>query len=122
MSKTKKNWTHIDQFGAQPSGARTHERPVSPPDETQVALATEWLARFASPRKSIDAQQSSYNHKHRVEEWLRADGRPTYIANGAFIVAALRAGFTAKRACPDSPNVCFAMGVRKDGARLALGS
>ncbi len=80
------------------------------PNEAEVRACLDWLAAHASPSKTIRARSHSYRLKHDVERWLRASGSTleatdalgrvfvgAYVSNGAFIAAAIRAGYRAKR-------------------------
>ena len=49
----------------------------------------------------------SYVLKHRVEDWTKLEGRQEYVANGAFIVAAIREGYRAIQDEPGSLNARF---------------
>ncbi|HMN15871.1 MAG TPA: hypothetical protein PKD55_26435 [Bellilinea sp.] len=63
----------------------------------------------ALKRKTINARHSSYGLKHMTEDFMGRlpDVSNTYVANGAFICAAIHLGFDVAPAGPDSPNVCF---------------
>ncbi len=66
--------------------------------------------RHVDRRKSINRKMSSYGLKHEAEAFLRSlTDRPSnaYVANGAFICAALHLGFEMQRAHLSSPNVYF---------------
>ena len=91
------------------SGLPTTRVPAgSPPPEDQVALCTRWLTLFARASRREIRRRHSYHLKHRVEHWLRnIDYEVPYVCNGAFIVAALRAGFRARRTHDNSPNAYF---------------
>ncbi len=73
----------------------------------EVSLYMEWLDGIrATKRIPRDVNASSgYNFKHRVEDWLRAQGRPCYISNGSFIAAAIGTG--RYRFAIRDWNVCF---------------
>jgi hypothetical protein len=67
-------------------------------DPTQVDTCTRWLALYAEPSMRVGRVQerrSSYGLKHAVESWTAEHGARQYIANGAFIVAALNSGIEA---------------------------
>lgn len=71
---------------------RTHPKFVS-----QVQRATDWIKR-QSPIKSFNTRHSSYGYKHMVESWWRQKnemfrGPDSYVANGAFIAAAVGLGW-----------------------------
>ena len=78
------------------------------PDETQIAACQAWLRANARPTKTIRPRPYSYALKHVVEAALGGPGR-AYISNGAFIVAALREGYRARRCSWTSPNAHFNM-------------
>ena len=65
------------------------------PDPEQVRICEDWLATFGKPRKTFNRQSYSYSLKHTVERWA---GR--YVTNGAFLLAAHRAGYKIQ---PESP-------------------
>jgi hypothetical protein len=69
----------------------------------EVDRATRFIQDHAIPRATSNRRQGSYGLKHVAE---RATGR--YISNGAFILAALRLGYAARR-FPNSPNCAFNM-------------
>lgn len=74
--------------------------------------ACRYLAHM-NKRKTINSFSSSYGLKHRVEEFIERMGDETpYIANGAFICAAIHMGFNYKQGSYGSPNVFFNMSVR----------
>jgi hypothetical protein len=58
-------------------------------------------------RKTINRGYGSYGLKHRAERYLRelADVRNPYVANGAFICAAVHMGFEFKPIGEGNPNV-----------------
>lgn len=71
--------------------------------------AADWLAQFPEVKK-INENRTSYALKHLFSSEMRSElGRGSYIENGAFIAAAIHAGFECK-AYPPSPNVCFNIG------------
>lgn len=68
--------------------------------------------RHVEKRKTVNRKMTSYCLKHQAEGFLRSlKDRPTnaYVANGAFICAALHLGFEMQRAGLSSPNVYFNM-------------
>ena len=70
----------------------------------EVEQCVAWLSGVRAVR-TIQRFPSSYTFKHSVEGWLRRQGRPAYIANGAFVAAAVGTGrypFAIQE-----PNVCF---------------
>jgi hypothetical protein len=61
-------------------------------DETQAfAACLTWLAA-CKKRNTVSAGESSYGYKHRVEKCFSEIG--VYVPNGAFIAAAIHAGFS----------------------------
>lgn len=74
----------------------------------QIDACRCWLRSFTKPAKRTGGQCTSYNFKHRVEEWLgKKKVRDSYICNGAFIVAAILEGYAAYQIWPRSPNAVF---------------
>ena len=74
----------------------------------------EHFLQFVTKRKTVNTNFGSYGLKHRVERFLKVQTNPlenTYVANGAFICAALHLGFEMK-VYGDSPNVTFNMSSR----------
>lgn len=93
------------------------------PRREHVARAALWIEEFAEPAAGIDYQYRSYALKHAAERWWQTTrpGRPYYVSNGAFIVAALDAGYAA-RAVRGGVDAAFAMKLpgRRDTARRRL--
>lgn len=89
----------------------------------QVGKCLEYLALVRKTRTARPADgrstPGSYGLKHDVEAWLAARGKTDdngYIGNGAFIVAALVAGFPLHRSEPGrSPNC--SVGVNREDVR-----
>jgi hypothetical protein len=77
--------------------------------------ACEFL-RHVKPRKTINRNAgSSYGLKHAVEFYQRHRVNPPedcYVANGAFICAAVHMGFRYERPSDKGPNVWFNMSLR----------
>lgn len=75
-------------------------------DECNRALR---FLTHAVKRKTINARHSSYGLKHMAEDYLESlsDVSNSYVANGAFICAAIHLGFDVAPAGPGSPNVRF---------------
>lgn len=71
--------------------------------------------RYVNKRKTLNSKVgSSYGLKHRAEGFLKSlrdAPKDPYVANGAFICAAIHAGFEFKTHL-DSPNVTFNMSSR----------
>lgn len=78
-------------------GVAQHE-----PDPAQIEAAAKWIAAKCTPRKTINKRFGSYGLKHRAEDWAGS-----YITNGAFIVAALQAGYVMQPHGFGSPNGSF---------------
>ena len=87
-----------------------------PPNPKQVAICREWLALFAIHTKTIRPRRCSYEYKHDVERWTEKRGPREYIANGAFIAAAVAEGYRLKPTSDGSPNAYFNLGPRPTGA------
>ena len=47
-------------------------------------------------RTNINKERTTYEWKHRVEEWSKTIGQPQYVSETAFIIAAVKAGFRFK--------------------------
>ena len=78
------------------------------PNPAEVQLARAWIARFGTRLKHAN-QWSSYGFKHWVEEWTG-----TYCGNGAFILAAHKAGYVVvSSGLRQDPNASFNMGIAK---------
>ena len=89
-------------------GARLHnQQGAEPVNADEIAVCRRWIAMFANRRRTINSGSSSYGLKHCVEE---ASSQSVYVSNGAFICAALEAGFTAVQCESRSPNCYFNMG------------
>lgn len=65
--------------------------------------------QYTTKRKTINFNRTSYGLKHRVEHYMRSlpDCDSYYVANGAFICAAIHMGFAFAPVREGSPNVCF---------------
>jgi len=75
------------------------------PNRPQVEICKLWLRLYITPRKTFNARHGSYGLKHYVEEWAGE-----YVANGAFIQAAIELGYKYKRY---GPNAIFNMSWEK---------
>lgn len=97
-----------------------------PVEAQQVDVCRRWLSRFATPRQTVNPHWHSGFLKGMVERWSvtlgvhweqadpygrRFDGPQLYVANGAFIVAALDAGYRVRQV-PGRPEVIVAMGTK----------
>lgn len=72
----------------------------------EVQRAADWIKRQDSTAR-YNTRHNSYGYKHAVERWWRDRGAPDgnpYVANGAFIAAAIGLGWEAK---VDGPNARF---------------
>lgn len=83
----------------------------------QIDRCREWMEPIGKV-KAISEAHSSYGLKHKVERHYRDSIDDAYIANGAFVAAALLCGFKERRVKPGSPNSHFNMSAR-DINRLA---
>lgn len=99
-----------------------------------VAKLVAWIKANCEHRRSIDEAFTSYSWKHRAE---RGDhegvtrrvkgiarkvpvlGIGEYVANGEFIVAALRAGYVAVQSGAGSLNACFDMAIKAPPVTLS---
>lgn len=113
----KDDWEKVTVWGLYPArrllGRAEDEGPA--PDERQIEICRTWLRLFAERTRSFRGRSvhSSYHWKHQVEDWTdRTKRQREYISNGAFIEAALREGFEARRNGADSPNALFALRAR----------
>lgn len=79
-------------------------------DMEELRTALRFLETFAFRRKTFNKKFGSYGLKHRVEVWGYAHEMASYIANGAFILAAMLAGFKYKRSRLSGPNCIFNIG------------
>jgi hypothetical protein len=59
---------------------------------SEVALCAEWLDGIGATKR-VWRGGSSYGFKHGVMNWLRQQGRPSYVSNGSFIAAAVGLGY-----------------------------
>ncbi len=88
-------------------------------NETTVARVVAWIQAYCEPmphiRRRMDRRGgplSSYGWKHVAES--QRGGIGSYVSNGEFIVAALRAGYRAVPDRPGSPNALFNMRPRPE--------
>ena len=98
-------------------GTAAGSSPNEPVNEATVAQVVAWIEAHCAPlphiRRSARPRRgpvSSYGWKHAAESPEGGLGR--YVANGEFIVAALRAGYRAVQTQPGSPNAFFNMCLR----------
>ena len=88
-------------------------------NETTVTRVVEWIQTHCEPmpyiRRRMDRRGgplSSYGWKHAAES--QRGGIGSYVSNGEFIVAAIRAGYRAVPDRPGSPNALFNMRPRPE--------
>ncbi len=72
----------------------------------EVAASVDWIKQQRLIG-SFNRRHSSYGYKHSVERWLRGRGSGVYVANGAFIAAALGMRLDARLHDFGSPNMLF---------------
>lgn len=118
VRKGKNEGLKITRQGLYPARSLIGHDDGSPPDDGQVELCRGWLRERARPSRSVckswlGCELSSYALKHVVEGWLRGRGEGAYIANGAFIEAAVREGYRWRPVRPGSPNAVFYMAAKK---------
>ncbi len=80
----------------------------------EIDLARRWL-QTQTRRKTVNRNRASYGLKHYAERALGA-----YVANGAFIAAALLDGWIVRRCSEISPNAWLNIG--ETGLRRACGT
>ena len=90
-------------------------------DDFLLCLA---MLAHVKPRKTINTSHGSYGLKHMAEKFhgTYPDGSalgPGYVTNGAFIAAAVCAGFSV-RPIPETPNALFNMS-KRDIAEVRYG-
>lgn len=66
-------------------------------EQVEVETAAAWLNMCAHPLKTKWYWGSSYGLKHAAERWGRDNGMSPYVSNGAFIKAAILAGYEVKQ-------------------------
>ena len=104
-------WARISWAGFEPNKDWPEEE--GRPDPAQVKVCRVWIRLFGEPMGKIRQDRTSYALKHAVEAWADLEGGPIYIANGAFIAAALAEGYRAERTSEGSPNAYFNMRLKK---------
>lgn len=62
-------------------------------EQVEVETAAAWLDMCAHRIKTKWYWGSSYGLKHAAERWGRDNGMSPYVSNGAFIKAAILAGY-----------------------------
>lgn len=78
------------------------------PEEAMVEICKDFLSSCAAGFCPIQGVNNSYTYKCAVQSWVEPfRGEYTFIQNGAFIVAALRMGWSALQECEGSPNCVF---------------
>jgi hypothetical protein len=108
-------WRRVSAEGIEPHAGGPEKS--ADPEPQQIAACRAWLREFAVPTKTIRPRASSYGYKHVVERWTREKGVNLYIANGAFIAAAIVEGYRLERTDRSSPNAFFALRVRRQSER-----
>lgn len=88
-------------------GLRAFTKQPGEPREEVVAKVMAWIRERCKPRKTLDRRKTSYDWKHEAES--RDGGIGEYVAQGEFIVAALRLGYRAGRVPGDGPSVYLNM-------------
>lgn len=86
------------------------EVPFTERDMVEVELCYSWICENTTPRKTINTKYGSYYLKHVVERHY-----DHYIPNGAFIMAALLAGYNS--VIYNTMNGCFNMSFKKGCVR-----
>ena len=104
------------ELGVTAFGLRVPKRQLlgclpTPPKEDEIRICAQWIRLFCTPAVKVRKDKGSYYLKHVVERWFEIENphQHHYIANGAFIVAAQRAGYTLKPTHLNSPNAYFNM-------------
>ena len=87
---------HKAALAAERSRLRTHPAFVG-----QVQRSADWIKQ-QRPLKGFNTRHTSYGYKHMVERWWKQDyeafsGPDAYVANGAFIAAAVGLGWAMKQ-------------------------
>lgn len=84
--------------------ARERARLLAAGEECNKALR---YLTHTTKRKTLNTKRSSYGLKHRVEYYMKhlPEVKNYYVANGAFICAAIHAGFEVRPTRHGSPNV-----------------
>lgn len=104
-------WRRVSPYGFEPNDVYPeNDKPI---DRQQVALCRVWLREFVVPTSTVRRDHSSYGLKHLVEAWDRANGGNAYIANGAFIQAAIEEGYRIVRTMGGCLNAHFAFRMKR---------
>jgi hypothetical protein len=90
------NNERVGGFVLNASGLADHFKTGNPIEQVQVDTALAWLEQVAHPLKSTWYWGTSYGLKHTAENWGRDNGLSPYVSNGAFIKAAILAGYEIK--------------------------
>ncbi len=110
--------SNLRQYGLEERRAELAKRRASLLNSVETChKVSEWLTANIVSRKTINTTATSYSFKHQAE---KAIGE--YVSNGAFIAAAIHAGFKYKIA-PGSqnPNAYFNIKTQKNPLAKALG-
>ncbi len=109
----------VTKWGIRGANYARGPSPNEPVNETTVARVVAWIQAHCEPmphiRRRMDRRGgplSSYGWKHVAES--QRGGIGSYVSNGEFIVAALRAGYRAVPDRPGSPNALFNMRPRPE--------
>lgn len=87
----------VKGFNLNASGFAEAHPDGNPINQVEVETASAWLAACARKLKTKWYWGTSYGLKHAAENWGRANGMSPYVSNGAFIKAALLAGYEVRR-------------------------
>jgi hypothetical protein len=63
----------------------------------EVATAAAWISACTRKLKTKWYWGTSYGLKHEAERWGRSNGMSPYVSNGAFIKAAILAGYEVRQ-------------------------
>ena len=91
----------IPQYFIDSSGLKYAQEDIKePPNAEEIKTAEAWIKLHCRKRKTVNKDHSSYGLKHKAENWgsflnkhFKTDIFSSYIANGAFIQAAVNLGF-----------------------------
>ena len=82
--------------GAAAARERHRARMLEPEALEEFDRAVSFIAGNLEPGARINNDASSYDLKHRAEDWHHANGTPAYISNGMFIAAMLNQLYRAR--------------------------
>jgi len=98
----------VGKYMLNASGFADHFKKGNPINQVEVDTAAKWLDTVAHPLKTKWYWGTSYGLKHVAEHWGRDNGLSPYVSNGAFIKAAILAGYEIK---PDRGNAKIKLGL-----------